>query len=266
MQTSPNLVTIDLDTSADGDANALKAVVDGVAETLERADTQATFFAPHAVAENHPGLLRGIAERGHEVACLTTQQPAKSKPYCSNFISELEVTRQAIEQATGKRVRGHRNASFAIDHESEWAYDVLVDAGFEYDSSRFPHKHADIWFQPIPRTVHVVQRWGGTLIEVPVSTTDVMAVRVQLGATSSLRGLPMPVWSAVMRDRHERGETLVLHLRASELQPTRSLLRTPAATSRRTLERFNRIVSRFEFTSVANAIPRLLRTAPLVET
>ena len=266
METTPNLVTVDLDESRDPSASAdLELVADGLLEALDRSKTRATFFVPRSFAESKPQLARRFAERGHEVACLTIQQPAKSKPYCPTFSGELDATRDAIEEATGVRVRGHRNAAFAVDYESEWAYDVLVDHGFEYDSSRIPPKYVDSRFQPVPRTVHAVRRWGGTLLEVPVSTADVLSMRVQLGTAGAIRGIPLPVWSALVEGRQARGEPLVMHLRASELLRSAGFTRKATTADRKTMERVSRFVERFPFTSVANALPELLRAAPIIE-
>jgi peptidoglycan/xylan/chitin deacetylase (PgdA/CDA1 family) len=266
MNTIPNLVTVDIDAPrAARPGSDLDATTNALLESLDRANTSATFFVPRAFAETNPALTRRIAEQGHEVACLTTEQPAKAKPYCARFTSELATTRDAIETATGRRVLGHRNASFAVDYESEWTYDVLVDHGIEYDSSRIPPKYVDFGNQPVPRNAHVVRRWGGTLLEIPPSTTDVLSVRMQTGTTANVRGLPLPVWSAMAERRRSRGESLMMHLRASELARGTRFGAGPSVANRRTLDRVAQIVGRFAFTSVANALPELLRAAPIIE-
>jgi peptidoglycan/xylan/chitin deacetylase (PgdA/CDA1 family) len=250
METVPNLVTVDLDESrARVD---VAAITDGLLAHFGRGEARATFFVPRQLAEGCASLVRRIAEAGHEVGCLTSTRPAKAKPYCPSFASELEATRDAIEQVIGVRVRGHRNAAFAVDYESEWAYDVLIDRGIEYDSSRIPPKYVEFGYQRVPRAAHAVRRWGGTLIEVPVSTADVLSLRVRLGATSTIRGWPMPVWSALASGARARGEPLVMHLRVSELRP-------------KGVERVGRIVNGLSFTSVASALPALYRTAPIIE-
>ena len=249
METIPNLVTVDLDESP---IAARGAIAEGLLDALDRNGARATFFASRAFAESRAGLTRQIVERGHEVACLTHERPAGAKPYCTTFCGDLESTRAAIEDATGTRVRGHRNAASAIDYESEWVYDVLVDRGFEYDSSRIPPRYVEFGYQPVPRSAHAVRRWGGTLIELPVSTAEMLTMRVRLGASSTIRGWPMPMWSAVVSRRRYYGESIVVHLRASELRPA-------------ALERVGRIVTRFGCTSVANALPELYRSAPIIE-
>ncbi|HET9426495.1 MAG TPA: polysaccharide deacetylase family protein [Gemmatimonadaceae bacterium] len=265
MSSHRNLVTVDLDATTEESAAEAALIADGVLDALARSGTTATFFASRKIAETSPALASRISNAGHEVGCLTHSQPARSRPYSREFSHELEVTRSAIEDATGVRVRGHRNAHFAVDYASEWAYDVLVDQGFEYDSSRIPPRHVELGYQPVPRSVHAVRRWGGTLLEVPVSTTDVLAMRMRLGTTGSVRGIPLAVWGALVEARQERGEPLVMHLRASELRRQSPFRRQAPAVDRRTLERMSGIVGRFPFTSVAKALPELLRNAQVIE-
>jgi hypothetical protein len=266
MHTTPNLVTVDVDTPRTARASMdIDATTNGLLDALDRAKTSATFFVPWAVAETNPALTRRIADKGHEVACLTLEQPAKAKPYCASFRGELERTRDAIEMATGRRVRGHRNAPFAVDYESEWAYDVLVDHGIEYDSSRIPPKYVDFEHQAVPRSAHIVRRWGGTLLEIPPSTADVFSVRMQMGTTANVRGLPLPLWGAMVERHQARGESLVMHLRVSDLARATLFQRGRSAADQKTLARVARIVGRLAFTSVANALPALLRTAPMIE-
>lgn len=262
-----NLVTVDLDATNGQSASETAVVADGLLDALARSGTRATFFASREVATSTPALTKRVSDAGHEVACLTMARPAGARPYSREFSVELEVTRSAIEDSTGVRVRGHRNARFAVDYSSEWAYDVLVDHGFEYDSSRFPPKHVEFGYQPVPRTIHAVRRWGGTLLEVPVSTTDVLAMRVQLGTAGTIRGIPLAVWAELVQARQSRGEPLVMHLRASELYRASRIFRRASGPSvdRRTIERVSGLVGRFPFTSVANALPTLLRSAPIIE-
>jgi hypothetical protein len=265
MTSHQNLVTVDLDLPA-GQSESADAVATGFLDALSRTNTTATFFVPRALAETRSELAKRLCDAGHEVGCLTTTEPAKARPYAKEFSDELTATRAAIEGATGVRVRGHRNATFAVDYQSEWAYDVLVEHGFEYDSSRMPPKYVEVGYLPVPRTTHAVRRWGGTLLEVPVSTADVLAMRVRLGTTGNLRGVPLIVWRTLIESRQASGEPLVMHLRASEMR-AQSLLGRGVATraDRRTLDRMAGITGRFQFTSVANALPDLLRSAPIIE-
>jgi peptidoglycan/xylan/chitin deacetylase (PgdA/CDA1 family) len=264
-----NLITVDLDERHAGASSDMERVAEGLLEALQQSSTPATFFVTKAIARSQGDLVRRIAVSGHEVACLSTAAPKAQIPYSAAFRDGLLATRSAIEETTGSRVRGHRVSGLAIDTASEWAYDVLVDEGFEYDSSRFPVRRTDYDETEVPRTVHAVQRWSGTLLEVPPTTADILALRVQLGTAASVRSLPLAMWRHFIQLRQERNEPIVLHLRASDLlnRDRLQFIRAahPPTGDRRALQRVAGILRSFPFTSVAKALPALLRSAPIIE-
>lgn len=262
---TPNLVTIDVDAARAAGSTDQHAIIDGLLAALDRSKTAATFFVPGDMAANDAATVRRIADAGHEVACLSITAPAACRPYAAEFTGELQRARASIEEATGARVRGHRNAKFAVDYSSEWAYDVLVDEGFEYDSSRIPPRQVHFGEQPVPRTVHAVRRWAGTLLEIPVLTTDLLAMRIRLGSTGTVRGIPLPVWRALAESRQSRGEPIVMHLRCSELRQQSVFSRRSEQPDHKTLSRVSGLVERVPFTSVGNAFATLLRSAPTIE-
>src|SRR6476620_4379865 len=91
MNTIPNLVTVDIDVPRTNRVGADPTITtNGLLETLAAARTSATFFVSQEFAKTNGSLTRAIADQGHEVACLTTEQPAESKPYCGRFTGELE--------------------------------------------------------------------------------------------------------------------------------------------------------------------------------
>jgi peptidoglycan/xylan/chitin deacetylase (PgdA/CDA1 family) len=269
-----HLATIDLDDgrprpgpSASSD---LSARVDQLLETLSTSSAQATFFAPPDVARAGADVLRRISSAGHEVACLTTIAPSGRAPYCSEFRQHIRSARAAVEDATGVRVRGHRASRFGVDSASEWAYDVLVDEGFEYDSSRFPTRNPAYGCAVVPASVHAIRRWTGTLLEVPVTTADVFAMRFQVGTVASIRGLPLGMSQRLVRARESLGEPAVIHLRWSEMAERRRLAFGAGSGATRggearTLARVARLLESFQFTSVERELPGLLRSAPIIE-
>ena len=268
-----HLATIDLDDSHSPPASStegqLSPLIDSLIETLSKSTAQATFFAPHDVARSNGDVLRRISSAGHEVACLTTCGPTGQVPYSSDFRLYVRSTKDAIEDATGTRVRGHRATRFGPDSASEWAFDVLVDEGFEYDSSRFPTRNPAYGCALVPPAVHALRRWTGTLLEVPVTTTDLLTMRFQVGTVASIRGLPLGMSRKLVRARESFGEPAVIHLRRSEMTTRGALSRGGPGESgggeSRTLARVGRLLSSFQFTSVEKALPGLVRSAPVIE-
>src|SRR5690242_11605860 len=110
-------------------------------DLLDAHTTKATFFVLGWVAERHPGLLRTLVARGHEVAShgyahqrVYTQTPTQ-------FRAETQRAKRLLEDTLGHPIRGYRAASYSITVQSLWALEVLREEGFGYDSSIFPIRH-----------------------------------------------------------------------------------------------------------------------------
>jgi peptidoglycan/xylan/chitin deacetylase (PgdA/CDA1 family) len=266
-----HLITIDLDdVSRDASAavdHGLEPFVDGILETLASSNTRATFFVPRHVAQTGESLLRRVSTAGHEVACLTTIPLSGRAPYVVEFREELQTSRQAIEDSTGKRVKGHRASGFGLDTSTEWAYDVLIDEGFEYDSSRLPVSRPGYGAMPVPQSVHAVRRWPGTLLEIPATTTSLLALNVQLATAPSIGRLPLVVSRRLIRRREARGDRAMIHLRLSTI--ARATTPGSAAQARRReqsiLTRVGGLLGTFQFTSVENTLGELSRSAVIIE-
>ena len=112
-----------------------------ILDLLDEHATKATFFVLGWVLERHPGLIRTIVARGHEVAShgyahqrIYTQTPAQ-------FRAETRRSKSLLEDTLGQPIRGYRAASYSITRQSLCALDALREAGFVYDSSIFPIRH-----------------------------------------------------------------------------------------------------------------------------
>jgi polysaccharide deacetylase family protein (PEP-CTERM system associated) len=178
------------------------------------------------VAERDPDLIREVAKAGHEIAChshlhrpLYTLNPAE-------FREDLRRSKRAIEDACGERVVGFRAPTFSITSKSLWALDVLLDEGFEYDSSIFPIRH-DLYGMPgAPRWLHHKQTPSGRSIwEVPPSTVRIGKTIVPFGGGGYLRLLPMSFtrWAIETTHRRER-RPVVVYFHPWEIDPNQPRL------------------------------------------
>jgi peptidoglycan/xylan/chitin deacetylase (PgdA/CDA1 family) len=259
-----HLMTVDLDHLIDHSAESARAselFVDTVLATVDATGANATFFIPRQVATVAPALLRRIVESGNEVGCLTTTHLGGRPPYSAEFRRELIYARREIEDAMGRRLKGHRAARFGISTSSEWAYDVLIDEGFEYDSSRMPQR-AEYGVQGVPPNPHAVRRWSGTILEIPSTTSQLFALQVQLVATPAFRRLPAMFSRRAITQRERRGDPAMIHLRQSDI--TTASEQTSRETQR-VLRRVGGLLGRFQFTSVERALASLSGFAEVVE-
>ena len=139
-------------------------------DILSEFDARATFFVLGWVAERWPRLVVEIARRGHEIACHGHAHRLVYRLGPERFRSDVLRARQLLEDLLGRPIAGFRAASYSIVEGSLWALDVLIDLGFEYDSSIFPIRHDLYGIPSFSRFPVRVRRPAGEILEIPPST------------------------------------------------------------------------------------------------
>ena len=189
----------------------------------------ATFFVLGEVAVEHPALVRRIAAAGHEVAChgyghqLVPCQPPE------DFREDVRRAKTLLEDLSGQPVLGYRAPSFSIGAAESWAYDVLLELGFRYDSSSYPIRHDRYGNVRGPRFPYAIRDNGaGRLIEFPIGTTRLLGANLPIGGGGYFRLLPFPVirWGIGRVNRSE-GRPVLFYVHPWEVD--RGLPRPPMA-------------------------------------
>lgn len=205
MRTYPNLLTVDLEewfvaeilTSRydHEDWSGLKSTVVKnthlLLDLFQRKNVSATFFVLGWCAERYPGLLREILAEGHEIACHSFFHGRVDQMTPEAFRSDMIRATETISEACGARPRGFRAPSWSINETNPWAFDILAELGYEYDSSIFPIKH-DIYGVPNGPTDTIKMKLdgGGTLWEIPASTYRLMGRNIPISGGGYLRHSP----------------------------------------------------------------------------
>jgi polysaccharide deacetylase family protein (PEP-CTERM system associated) len=189
-------------------------------ETFGDHGVKATFFVLGWAAERHPSLVREIVEGGHELAChgyshqlVYTQSPRV-------FREETLRAKGLLEDVGQVPVLGYRAASYSITKESEWALDVLVDAGFTYDSSIFPVHHDRYGIPNADVRPHRIRDSGQGLVEFPLSTKSVAGWRIPVAGGGYFRLFPYAFsrWALGSINRSER-RPFIFYLHPWEIDP-----------------------------------------------
>jgi polysaccharide deacetylase family protein (PEP-CTERM system associated) len=168
----------------------VEANTDKVLAFLADSRSTATFFTLGWVARRFPALIRRIADAGHEVGCHSLEHRKIFEMSPEEFREDTRSAKQALEDAGGQPVKGYRAPSFSITKDSLWAFEVLVEAGFTYDSSIFPVKHPSYGMPKAPRTPFVIETPAGGLVEYPMMTLEYGGARSPLGGGAYFRLLP----------------------------------------------------------------------------
>lgn len=222
-----------------------------------------TFFMLGWVAEQCPGLGRVIAARGHEIAShgfghrlIYEQTPAE-------FRADIRRSKALLEDQVGQAVLGYRAPSYSITRRSLWALDVLIEEGFEYDSSIFPMRHDRYGIPDAPRHAYHVVRPSGAMLEIPPSTVRVRSVNLPAAGGGYFRILPYN-WTrwGVARINNREGRPAVFYLHPWELDPGQPRLPVDRIGRFRhyrnlahTESRLRRLVAEFAFDSIRSLLP-----------
>jgi polysaccharide deacetylase family protein (PEP-CTERM system associated) len=239
----------------------------------EQGGVKATWFVLGWEAERRPGMVRRIAERGHEIGCHSYWHREVFDLTREQFREDTQRAQRAIEQAAGQSVLGYRAPSFSITKASLWALDVLAELGFRYDSSVFPVLHPRYGVpdaSPFPRQL----RCGdGVLWELPPATTPFFGRRMGVAGGGYVRHLPPFVAESGLRHltRREK-QPAVLYLHPWEIDPDQPVLSVGWLTRlrhyrnlSRTEGRFERLLDGFEFWTCERLVEALDHTGAAVE-
>ena len=172
-----------------------------ILELLDRYQTKATFFIVGEVAEQNPGLIQSIFQRGHEIGCHTFSHKLVWKLNEDLFREELEHFHSVMERILGKeKIKGFRAPCFSIDNRNKWALRVLLDFGYQYDSSIFPLKINPLYGirgapnQPYRISFNDVRKEDpkSPLMEFPFCPLTIGKLKIPISGGFYLRILPLP--------------------------------------------------------------------------
>ena len=188
-------------------------------DILDEHGTRATFFILGWVADRYPGLVREIVQRGHEPACHSYWHRLVYSLDREEFRRDTVRAKECIEQAAGIAIQGYRAPSYSITSRSLWALEILVEAGFTYDSSIFPVHHDLYGIPGAPRAPFRIETPSGALVEYPISTFRWGGQNLPVGGGGYLRMLPLWYTRFGIRRLRQESVPLIVYLHPWEIDP-----------------------------------------------
>jgi polysaccharide deacetylase family protein (PEP-CTERM system associated) len=240
-------------------------------DLFDECAVKGTYFVLGWIAERYPQLLREIASRGHELGCHSYWHRCVYRLTPGEFREDTQRAKGLIEQSAGVAVRGYRAPSFSITGRSLWAFDILAELGFTYDSSVFPVSH-DVYGLPgAPRSPFVVSTESGAVIEYPMATFRLGGTRnLPVGGGGYLRIFPWWYTDVGVRRAWGEGVPVVSYIHPWEVDADQPRLRGPLKSRlrhytnlARTQERWRKLVRLGPFSSFRDS--RLGESAPLYD-
>jgi polysaccharide deacetylase family protein (PEP-CTERM system associated) len=208
MPTSPHFLSIDLEdwhTSAflrhhlpEGKpVSQIEESTMPILHLLKETKTFATFFVLGSIAQEHPALIKRIADDGHEIASHGFSHTPLWGLTPALFRSELIVTNRILEEITGRKVKGFRAPYCSLDQSTAWMLPILEELGFEYDSSIFPMRTSLYGVKGAPTGLYRIgsenilqHQASASLVEIPFTVASYKIGRIP--CTGGIYGRILP--------------------------------------------------------------------------
>ena len=196
-----------------------------ILDLLEARGIHATMFVLGWVAERHKGLIRRIVESGHELAShgyahelITGQTP-------SVFREDIRRAKGILEDIGGRPILGYRAPTFSITRDTEWALPILVEEGYQYDSSIMPVIHDSYGISGASPIIHTISTEKGSIFEVPPSTYKWAGLTIPIAGGGYFRLFPYRVLKRLLQRVERQGHPLIMYLHPWELDPQQPRMR-----------------------------------------
>ena len=198
-------------------------------ELLAAWNVRATCFTLGWVADRFPHLLLEAAEQGHDIASHGYSHQLVHRLTPEQFQQDIRKARIAIENATGRPVRGYRAPGFSITADTPWAFEELVKAGYTFDSSVFPASHGHGGMSNVPQNPHVIDCSAGRLVEFPISVANTPLGPKCFFGGGYLRLYPLRLVMAMAKRVRKEGNGVVWYIHPREIDPDHPRLEMPLA-------------------------------------
>ncbi len=205
-------------TEWDGIQLRVERNVERILELLGGSGIHGTFFVLGWIAERLPGMVRRIADAGHEIASHGFRHTRVTEQSPEQFRSDVARTKALLEDRSGQEVIGYRAASYSIVKDNLWALDVLAETGHRYSSSIYPIKHDLYGIPDAPRFRFLAA--SARLTEIPISTVALCGRNWPCGGGGYFRLFPYALskW-ALRRVNESDGESGIFYFHPWEIDP-----------------------------------------------
>jgi polysaccharide deacetylase family protein (PEP-CTERM system associated) len=201
----------------DGLESSVGKNVNKLLELLNKYGVKATFFWLGWVAERNKKLVELCIQEGHEVASHGYAHLLITKVGKEDFKKDIVHSKKLLEDISGVPIRGFRASGFSITESTRWAFDVIKEAGFSYDSSIFPVAHGHGGIPGSELVPYTIQTQYGPLIECPMSVIKLAGKRFSVFGGGYLRLAPLWVIKWGIRHLQMYNRPLIIYIHPREI-------------------------------------------------
>ena len=232
-------------------------------ELLADHDVTGTFFVVGWIADRCPGLVSEIRNAGHEIGSHSYWHRLVYQQTPKQFRDDLVRSRTVLEDILGEPVRVFRAPSFSITQQSTWALEILVEEGFQIDSSIFPVYHDRYGVPQANPSIHQLETAAGSLWECPLSVIRVAGFNIPISGGGYFRLYPQSMTCRWLRKvNHQANRPFVFYVHPWEIDPDQPRLKVGTRLSRwrhyvnlaHTQAKLERLLDSFCFGSLSDVL------------
>ena len=206
-------------------ASHVEKNTDEILLLLDNKNVKGTFFTLGCVAEKHPSIVRKIVDQGHEIASHGYSHKLIYNQRPDEFKQETIKSKAILEDIAQTEVRGYRAATYSITRKSLWALDILVDAGFIYDSSIFPIRHDRYGIPDINPLPHRIKTPAGqSIVEFPITTLKTQLAYLPVAGGGYFRLFPYWFTHWALGKINEQNNEFVFYIHPWEIDQTQPII------------------------------------------
>jgi polysaccharide deacetylase family protein (PEP-CTERM system associated) len=196
-------------------------------DLLDGHGVKATCFFLGWIGEKFPALVRETAARGHEVASHGYAHELVYEIAPEAFRADIRRAKQVLEDSFGGQVVGYRAPGFSITPETPWAWDILGEEGYRYDSSIFASRRGfggDPGAYPRP---HVRTAQGNGVVAMPLRPARAFGQSLMFSGGGYLRLLPTSVITFLADRLAEADAPIIYYVHPREIDTEQPRLPMP---------------------------------------
>ena len=149
---------------------------------------------------------------------------------------------------------GFRASTFTLTRETWWAFDVLAERGYLYDSSVHPVRHPTYGVPDFEPGISTVETKRGSIVEFPVTTFPFVGKNLPIGGGGYFRLLPGVIHRAAIAKVTRMGRPVAIYLHPWEFDPGQPRIAAPPLKKfrhyvglGRSFDRLDRLLQRWTF-------------------
>jgi polysaccharide deacetylase family protein (PEP-CTERM system associated) len=193
-------------------------------DLFDERGVRVTCFFLGWIAERYPHLVREAVRRGHEPASHGYGHELTYRLSRAQFLQDVRHSKKLIEDIAGRPVLGYRSPGFSCTAEVPWFFGALIEAGYQYDSSVFPGRHAHGGLAGAELGPYRVFVDGASLQEFPMSVVRIGGSQLCFFGGGYLRLFPYPLVRHMAERVMAEDRPVIFYTHPREIEPTQPRL------------------------------------------